>query len=71
MTSQDFKASRAALNLTQRELAAEWGMGANGERTVRRWESGERPVNPIAAYCIALMVVEFAYKKARLIKSGP
>lgn len=58
MTSQDFKAHRAALNLTQRELAAVWGMGANGERTIRRWEKGDLPPNPIAAYCIVMMLAE-------------
>lgn len=56
MTQQQFKEARQALGLTQRQLAAKWGMGANGERTIRRWESGERPVNPIAAYCIKIMI---------------
>ena len=56
MTPEQFKANRNALGFTQATLAAEWGMGENGGRTVRRWESGERPLNPIAAYCIALMV---------------
>lgn len=60
MTPEQFKTARQSINLTQRQLARMWGMGANGERTVRRWEAGERPVNPIAAYCIALMVVNFA-----------
>ena len=32
-------------------------MGENGGRTIRRWEAvGGIPVNPIAAYCIALML---------------
>ena len=56
MTPEQFRIAREALCLSQRELAAEWGMGLNGERTIRRWETGERPVNPIAAYCIALMI---------------
>ncbi len=55
MTSKQFKEIRQLLRLTQRQLAAEWGMGANGDRTIRRWETGERPVNPIAAYCIRVM----------------
>lgn len=56
MTPADFKAAREALCLSQNDLAEVWGMGANGGRTIRRWESGERPVNPVAAYCIRLML---------------
>ena len=56
MTPADFKAAREALCLSQNDLAEVWGMGANGGRTIRRWESGERPLNPVAAYCIRLML---------------
>jgi len=56
MTAQEFKASRKAINLSQRALAEVWGMGQNGERTIRRWEQGDVPVNPIAAYCIGMML---------------
>ena len=56
MTPDQFKQARQSLGLSQRDLAAEWGMGANGERTIRRWETGVVPVNPIAAYCISLMI---------------
>ena len=56
MTPEAFRAHRKTLNLSQRELAEEWGMGKNGERTIRRWEQGDIPVNPIAAYCISLMI---------------
>lgn len=56
MTAAEFKAARNALCLSQNDLAEVWGMGDNGGRTIRKWENGERPLNPIAAYCIALMV---------------
>jgi len=56
MTGKQFKASRQSLQYSQRDLAELWGMGVNGERTIRRWETGERPVNPIAAYCIQMML---------------
>lgn len=56
MTPDQFKNARQSLGLSQRDLAAEWGMGTNGERTIRRWETGVVPVNPIAAYCISLMI---------------
>ena len=31
-------------------------MGKNGSRNIRRWEAGDIPVNPIAAFAIELMV---------------
>jgi len=56
MTPTQFRITRNNLNLSQRQLASVWGMGQNGERTIRRWEQGDVPVNPIAAYCITLML---------------
>jgi DNA-binding transcriptional regulator YiaG len=56
MTPADFKAARKALCLSQNDLAEVWGMGDNGGRTIRRWENGERPLNPIAAYALRLML---------------
>ncbi|HAD28521.1 MAG TPA: hypothetical protein DCF96_07645 [Rhodobacteraceae bacterium] len=56
MTSEQFKDARSALGYSQQSLADEWGMGQNGGRTIRRWESGERPLNPVAAYAIKLML---------------
>ena len=64
MKPHQFKEARRGLDLTQRELASEWGMGANGERTIRRWEKGDLPPNPIAAYCLGLMLKRRA--KARV-----
>ena len=56
MTPDQFRAARLSLGLTQIQLAAEWGMTDNGERTIRRWENGERGVSRVAAYAIRLMV---------------
>ena len=56
MTRQEFKAARQSLGCSCAALAETWGMGINGGRTIRRWEAGEVPVNPIAAHCIAMMV---------------
>ena len=56
MTPDQFRNARLSLGLTQIQLAAEWGMTNNGERTIRRWENGERAVSRVAAYCIRLMV---------------
>ena len=58
MTPDQFKQARQSLGLSQERLAAIWNMGANGGRSIRRWESGERPVNPIAAYAIRLMMAD-------------
>lgn len=55
MTPEQFKQAREYLCLSQQDLADEWNMGAHGARTIRRWETGERPLNPVAAYCIQLM----------------
>jgi len=56
MTKEDFREARQTLCYSQRALADEWGMGVNGGRSIRRWEAGDRPLNPIAAYCITLML---------------
>ena len=56
MTPQEFKQARKALGYTQQALADEWGMGENGSRTIRRWEQSERPLNPVAAYAMQLMM---------------
>ena len=54
MTPEQFKEARLKLGLTQPQLATLWGIGCG--RTIRRWESGERPMNPLAAYALGLMV---------------
>tara|TARA_R110002124_G_scaffold80383_4_gene212801 strand:- start:552 stop:794 length:243 start_codon:yes stop_codon:yes gene_type:complete len=56
MTQQEFKQARKALGYTQQALADEWDMGENGGRSIRRWECGQRPVSPIAAYALMLML---------------
>jgi DNA-binding transcriptional regulator YiaG len=54
-TPAGFKEMRQNLFFSQAALADEWNMGKNGGRTIRRWENGDVPVNPIAAYAIAMM----------------
>lgn len=56
MTKEQFKDMRKSLFFSQQALADEWGMGIHGSRTIRRWETGERPLNPVASYALALML---------------
>jgi len=56
MTADEFRAARVEIGYSQIALASEWSMGKNGGRSVRRWEAGERPVSPTAAYALALML---------------
>ena len=56
MTPEEFKNARRALRFTQQGLCDELGMGKNGGRTIRRWESGECPISPTAAYAIRMML---------------
>lgn len=50
-TSEGFKEARHALGLTVRDLAHVLGLGANGERTIRKWEDKRNSMgpNPVAA----------------------
>jgi len=56
MTPDQFKDVRRSLGYSQQGLSEEWGMGENGGRSIRRWENGERPLNPVAAYAIKMML---------------
>jgi len=56
MTPAQFKEARHKLGLSCAKLAALWGMGAHGGRTIRRWEDGERPMNPVAVFALGLML---------------
>jgi DNA-binding transcriptional regulator YiaG len=58
MTPEQFKDARKALCYSQQALADEWGLGNHGARTIRRWEQAERPLNPIAVYCLQMMLWE-------------
>ena len=53
MTPEEFRELRKRLGLNQTQLAAEWGTTA---RSVRRWEAGETPIQPVTAYCLRMMV---------------
>jgi DNA-binding transcriptional regulator YiaG len=56
MTPDEFKAARIRLDLHQEPLAKALRLGADGARTIRRWEEGEKPVPGPVALIIGLML---------------
>ena len=55
MTPDRIKEIRIALGLSQNGLAEALRLGANGGRTVRRWESGSMPISGPAQVAMELM----------------
>lgn len=53
MTPANFKRIRKKLDLTQTQLAAI--LRIEDIRTIRRWETGERPVSGPASYLMELL----------------
>lgn len=56
MTPDAIKAARQRLGLSQAGLAEALRLGPNGERTIRRWETGEVPVTGPASVAIELLL---------------
>lgn len=57
------KAKREELNLTQRQFAQMLRLGANGERTVRRWESGESSPAEIYLYTVGNLTSQAPFEQ--------
>jgi transcriptional regulator with XRE-family HTH domain len=56
MTPTQFAQARAALGMTQRQLAEKLRLGEDGGRAVRRWEAGDRAVSgPVSLVIEALL----------------
>ena len=53
MTPETFKCIRKKLGMTQTQLAAV--LRVEDIRTIRRWETGERPVSGPASYLMELL----------------
>lgn len=60
MTPTEFKAVRTALALSQNAMAQALRLGANGGRTVRRWELGERSIPGPAIVAVEYMLRDLA-----------
>ena len=66
MTPAEIKSARTTLGLSQAGLAEALRLGANGGRTVRRWEAGEMPISGPAEVAIRLMLKYWDdHRKAR------
>lgn len=56
MSPKETAALRQKLGMTQQEMSAALLLGKGGDRTVRRWESGERAVSgPTIIAMLALL----------------
>lgn len=56
MTPDEVRDARRALGMTQHQLATALRMGGDGKRSVRRWESGDRPISGPASVAIEAML---------------
>ena len=56
MTSDEVRAARYLLGMTQDQLAKALRMGGDGKRAVRRWESGDRHISGPASVAIEFML---------------
>lgn len=56
MTSDEVRAARYLLGMTQDQLAKALRMGGDGKRAVRRWEAGDRHISGPASVAIDFML---------------
>jgi DNA-binding transcriptional regulator YiaG len=56
MTPDDVRDARRAMGMTQHQLATALRMGADGKRSVRRWEAGDRPISGPASVAIEALL---------------
>ena len=56
MMPAEVKDARRALGLSLKGMAELLRLGPNGERTIRRWESGEVPVTGPASLAIEMLL---------------
>lgn len=59
---------RAQLHLTQAEMAGL--LGVHGERTVRKWEKGERPVPRMVEQFMRVLILSPETTRAMMIRQA-
>lgn len=59
MTGREFSRIRRSLNYSQTALAELWQMGRWGDKTVRRWESGQSSVSGPVAFALRAMAAGY------------
>jgi len=69
MTPQEFKAARLELGLSQREMASD--LGVFDQRTVRRWEHGERRIPGEMEIVIAYWLRDKNERRDRIVLVAP
>jgi DNA-binding transcriptional regulator YiaG len=65
MTPAELKAGRHELGLSAAQLGKALRLGADGGRTVRRWEAGDRAI-PGPVEIVVELMLEFSRVRARL-----
>jgi DNA-binding transcriptional regulator YiaG len=60
MAPEEFRAAREQLRLSADGMARKLRMSRWGERTVRRWESGESPISGVVEVAIELLLEKAA-----------
>ena len=58
MTAQEFKQARLALSYSVKQMAEALRFGGDGQRHVRRLESGECKITGPVEVCIGLMLMQ-------------
>jgi transcriptional regulator with XRE-family HTH domain len=56
LAPSELKAARLRLGMTQTELAVALKLGADGDRAVRRWEKGDRPISGPVEVAVTFML---------------
>jgi transcriptional regulator with XRE-family HTH domain len=65
LAPSELKAARLRLGMTQTELAVALKLGADGDRAVRRWEKGDRPISgPVEVAVIFMLERKFGAAEA-------
>ena len=65
MTPEDFRDTRLKLGLSQKEMASD--LGVHDDRTVRRWEAGERRIPGEIDIVLAYWLRDLEKGRARIV----